>query len=103
MSSSQPYLAVLFTCLISTAYFGMFRIGELANSIHTIKANDVQIAKNKRKIRFILHSSKTHAKYASPQIIKISNNAVSNVKQEHNQKPINALSCPINFSENMFM
>ena len=71
MAISQPYLAVLVVCVLSTAYFRSFRIGELTKSQHSVKAKDVQIATNKCKIRFILRSSKTHGKYAQPKIIKI--------------------------------
>ena len=44
MAISQPYLAVLVPCVHSTAYFGLFRIGELTKSHPPVKAKDVQIA-----------------------------------------------------------
>ena len=56
----QKYLAILFTCVFSTAYLGLFRIGELAKSQHSVLAKDVKIATNKRKLKFILRSSKIH-------------------------------------------
>ena len=68
---TQPYLLTLYQALISTAYFGMFRVGELAESTHAIKATDVHVAKNKRKMRFILRTSKTHWHDSKPQIVKI--------------------------------
>ena len=57
--------------MIVTAYFGMFRVGEIADSPHVMKAADVYIGDNKDKLMFILHSSKTHTKSDKPQIIKI--------------------------------
>ena len=74
MRCNQPYLTVLYTCIFSTAYFGLFRISELARSPHAVKAIDVKIGINKRKMKFILRSSKLHGKYAHPQIIKILHN-----------------------------
>ena len=71
MAEGQPYLAHMYSALISTRYFGLFRIGELTDSPHTIKAVDVHIAQNKRKILFVLRSSKTHNKGDQPQLIKI--------------------------------
>ena len=69
--SLQPYLLSLYTALFSTAYFGLFRVGELTKSDHAVKAEDVHVGLNKKKILFILKSSKTHGKYALPQEIKI--------------------------------
>ena len=67
----QPYLAKLFKALFVTAYFGLFRLGELTQSEHVVKAADVHIGRNKKKLMFVLHSSKTHGKDSKPQIIKI--------------------------------
>ena len=70
--SQQPYLATLYNALFTTAYFGMFRVGELTKSQHTLKAKDVLIGQNKLKLLFTLHPSKTHGKGDKPQMIKIS-------------------------------
>ena len=77
----QPYLQILYQCLITTAYFGLFRVGELAESQHAVKARDVHIAKNKRKMRFILRTSKTHGLDKKPQIIKISSEAIRSIEK----------------------
>ena len=69
--ATQPYLCTLYQALLSMAYYGLFRIGELVNSDHVAKAKDVLIAVNKRKLLFILFSSKTHGKESRPQKIKI--------------------------------
>ena len=69
--ASQPYLSALFLAMFSTAYFGLFRVGELTKSEHVVKALDVHIGVNKQKILFVLRSSKTHGRYMLPQKIKI--------------------------------
>ena len=56
---NQPYLRSLFMMLFSTAYFGLFRVGELATGDHPVLARDVHISYNKRKILFVLRTSKT--------------------------------------------
>ena len=73
---NQPYLMILYQCIFSTAYFGLFRIGELAESPHAIKARDVYIAQNKQKMRFVLHTSKTHWHDVKPQVIKITSETI---------------------------
>ena len=68
----QSYLSTLYTTLFSVAYYGLFRMGELASGEHPVKVCDVQLAKNKPKWQFILQTSKTHGTYMKPQIIKLS-------------------------------
>ena len=70
--SKQPYLECMYKALFATAYFGLFRVGELTESQHVLLAKDVHIADNKDKLMFILHTSKTHWFNNKPQIIKIS-------------------------------
>ena len=70
-SSPQPYLSAFYKALYSTAYYGLFRVGELTQCPHVVKAKDVHVATNKLKMMFILHTSKTHNKGNKPQIIKI--------------------------------
>ena len=69
---NQEYLRVLYRSLISTAYFGLFRVGELTSGDHLVLAKDVHLGSNKRKVLFILRTSKTHWKNERPQSIKIS-------------------------------
>ena len=49
---NQPYLSLLLTTMLSTAYFGVFRISEIAQtqSKHRALVTDIQIAANKNKI-----------------------------------------------------
>ena len=53
-------------------YYGLFRIGELTQGDHPVLARDVHIAKNKKKIFFVLRSTKTLYKNMKLQLIKIS-------------------------------
>ena len=68
---NQPYLSILYRTLFATAYFGLFRVGELTLGEHTVKAKDVHIGENKNKILFVLRSSKAHGKDGKPQSVKI--------------------------------
>ena len=77
----QFYLASMYTTLFSTTYFGLFRVGELADSEHSVKACDVHIGTNKDKVLFVVRSSKMHCKSMEPQIIKISSNGNRSVKR----------------------
>ena len=70
--ATQPYLKLLYSALFSTAYFGLFQVGELTLGDHPVKAKDVHITMNKNKLMFILHTSKTHWTDNQPQVIKIS-------------------------------
>ena len=70
----QPYLVTLYKAILLTAYFGLFRVGELTYSEysdHVVKVKDVHIGTNKDKILFVLHTSKTHGRGVKPQQIKI--------------------------------
>ena len=74
----QPYLKSLNKALLVSAYYGLLRVSELTYSPHAIKAIDVQIGVNKKKILFILRSSKTHSKDEFPQMVKIAATPKSN-------------------------
>ena len=69
---SQIYLCALYRATFSLAYYGLMRVGELAKGIHSIKACDIHLGKNKDKILIILYTSKTHSRAIYPQKIKIS-------------------------------
>ena len=64
---NQLYLKLLYVALFTTAYYGMFRVGEITKSPHVLLAKDVHIRENKKKMLFLLHSSKTHSKASLPQ------------------------------------
>ena len=70
--ATQPYLSVMYLAFFCLTYYGLFRVGELAKGDHPVLACDVENATNKKKLRFILRSSKTHHKGMPPQKIVIS-------------------------------
>ena len=57
--------------MFALGYYGLFRVGELTESQHVIKAANVHIAQNKNKIMVILYSSKTHGQANWPQKVII--------------------------------
>ena len=86
--ATQPYLLKLYRALFITAYFGLFRVGELMLGTHPVKAKDVYIGTNKKQLIFILWSSKTHTPGQKPQIIKIKSNEIQrNYKSQDEQNP----------------
>ena len=68
---TQPYLAHLYCALFSTAYYGLFHVGEITSGSHPVQVQNVHIGRNKNKVLFILLTSKTHGLYSKPQTIKI--------------------------------
>ena len=78
MFASQPYLKILYIALFLTTYFGLFRIGEVTESLHVVLAQNIHVGTNKNKLLFVLHISKTHNKGSKPQTIKISSETSSN-------------------------
>ena len=75
---NQKYLSILYQTIISTGYFGLFHIGELTTGDHPVLASDVHIGLNKRKILFILRTSKTHWKNSKLQSVKICSQKANN-------------------------
>ena len=67
----QPYLVKLYRALFIITHSGLFQIGEVTESPHVVKAKNVLIGTNKKKLKFILWTSKTHGLGDKPQIIKI--------------------------------
>ena len=57
---TQPYLLTLFKVMLVAGYYGLLRVGEMTASPHVLKSKDVKLGKNKNKLMFVLHSSKTH-------------------------------------------
>ena len=75
----QIFLSRMYRYLFLTAYYGLFRVGELTSGDHPVLARDVHVADNKNKMLFLLRTSKTHWTDAKPQLIKISNNSHVNI------------------------
>ena len=76
----QPYLECLFKAVLVTGYYGMMRVGEIADGPPCLKVVDIHNATNKFKLQLVLYSSKTHGRGDAPQIIKISSIADKGVK-----------------------
>ena len=76
-TNNQPYLCFLYRAILSTAYYGLFRVGELTKGEHPVLAKDIFIANNKNKMLFILRTSKTHWTDSKPQRVKITSSGNS--------------------------
>ena len=85
---------MLYHALFSTAYYGLFGVGELTCSPHVVKAADMHIGINKKRIMFVLQSSKTHSKSDLPQKIKIT--SASLTSKSHTKKMVLENFCPYN-------
>ena len=71
-AQGQIYLEILYKTIFLFGYYGLMRIGELVQGVHTLCAKDVHLALNKKCLQLVLYSSKTHTKASLPQRIKIS-------------------------------
>ena len=91
----QEYLFTLYSAIFSTAYYGLFRVGELATGSHPVMVQDVHIALNKKKFKFVLRTSKTHGEYSKPQIVKITSQPL-----EGEQRNSDEINCPYQFLRN---
>ena len=98
----QFYLLNLYMSVFATAYFGLFRIGKVSKGTHVILAKNVHIGENKKKILFILESSKTHTRGNHPQQVKITSSPAnlpnSMAVREINPKLIHL--CPFTLIKN---
>ena len=68
---NQPYLELMYKAIFLVCYYGLMRIGEVAESAHSVKAVDVHRGTNKDKLIILLYSSKTHSKGDRPQKIEL--------------------------------
>ena len=89
---NQHYLIVLYRAMLLTAYYGLFRIGEITLSDHVIQVGNVHVGTNKKKLMFVLRSSKTHGLDKKPQIVKI--NATQISEQKLMRTPLINSFCP---------
>ena len=71
LNRGKPYLVALHRALITTAYYGLLRVGEITLGTHPIFAANVHTAKNRRKFVMVLKTSKTHSSADLPQKITI--------------------------------
>lgn len=70
MFHNQPYLSSLYRCMMVLGYFGMLRVGEMAQGDHPVRARDIHLNYEKKKVQIILRTSKTHGLGDQPQYIK---------------------------------
>ena len=90
----QSYLSKLYRALFASAYYG-----ELTSGTHPVYATNVHIGQNKKKIMFILHTSKTHWSDVKPQKVKISNHKKGNLNKCASlgrDNGVGGLNCPYN-------
>ena len=87
--SIQCYKCALFKAIYATLYYGLFRVGELAEGRDTVKAIDVHDATNKNQYLFVLHSSKTHSNADRPQKVRVqADNEVIGSQINNNFSPV---------------
>lgn len=70
MFHNQPYLSILYRCMLVMGYFGMLRVGEMATGDHPVLARDVHLNHTDKKVQIILRTSKTHGLGDQPQYVK---------------------------------
>ena len=75
---TQPYLNLTYKTIMSLGYHGLLRVGELVKTnncnSHAMKACNVHLAGNKKKLLIVLYTSKTHGLESRPQKIRITAN-----------------------------
>ena len=67
----EKYVKIMFLSAFQNAYYGMLRVSKYTAGPHAVKAKDVHITANKKHLKLVLHTSKTHGKGKVPQIIEI--------------------------------
>ena len=81
----KQYSLIMYRTLFLVTYYGLFRVGEVTASEHTIKAKDIHEAQNKSQYLIYLYTSKTHGKGDKPQKVKISPVGTTKTKKSNLQ------------------
>ena len=81
---TQPYLEAMYISAYLLQYYGLLRIGEIAQSPHSIRASNIHEAKGHNRLLIILYSSKTHGKESPPQRINILGNKTVEITDSTN-------------------
>ena len=81
---NQPYLEAMYICAYLLQYYGLLRVGEIADSQHSIKAVNIHEAKTESRLLIILYTSKTHGRDSPPQKVKILGNKTIEIYQTRN-------------------
>ena len=99
--SEQYYLEIMYSTAFLISYYGLFRIGEITDSQHAIKAINVHKGNNKNKILIFLYSSKTHGRESRPQEVKIIGGDYLQVKDDTDKSMFlfkeKRLFCPVQY------
>ena len=85
-SNPQPYLQSLYKAMFISAYYGLLRVGEVAQGDHPVLVTDALIGTNKDKILFILRTSKMHWLDDKPQSVMISSEGSKSSSNGSNHK-----------------
>ena len=83
---TQPYLEAMYVTAFLLQYYGLLRIGEIANSPHSLKAVNVHEAEKEQipRLLLVLYTSKTHGRDKPPQKIKIfGNKSIEILNEDH--------------------
>ena len=104
---NQPYLETMYITAFLLQYYGLFRVGEIAYSPHSIKAINVHEANSisNPRILIVLYSSKTHNIHEPPQKIKIFGNKTIEISDKNStgrytiQKRDLGKFCPVQWTK----
>ena len=82
--SNQQYIEAMYISAYLLQYYGLLRVGEVAESPHSIKAVNVHEARIHNRLLLILYTSKTHGLHSAPQKIRIVGNKAIEVQNSNN-------------------
>ena len=99
----QPYLEALYITAFLFGYYGLMRIGELAEGPHTVKAKNIHKCDTKKKLMIFLYTSKTHGLCDRPQKIRIEGTTrvvvTNNSKLLTTSETRNSFFCPYKWAK----
>ena len=78
----QEYVQRLYSAVFCICYYGLLRVGEVAESIHSLKAVNIHKSDAKNRLLIILYSSKTHGLRNKPQQIRIFGNTKIEIESD---------------------
>ena len=93
--NAQFYLELMFKAIFLILYYGLLRIGEVAQGTHTLLARNIHYATNngKQKLLIVLHSSKTHGPNSKPQKVRIEGNVHLGKERNSQQRSYCPYAC----------
>ena len=87
--NTQPYLEALYISAYLLQYYGLLRIGEIADSAHSIKAINLHEAIPQKRLLIVLYTSKTHGLESAPQKVKILGNKTIEITDSDTTRTFN--------------